>query len=131
MPETHTDPIHRYTLTFEERPGYLYVYVEGPHDSYEISRSFWLRIAQRAAEIEAAGVMIDENIAENVPLADVFKLAAEIPEMGFGDIPIAFVDRYLDQNEANEFGALVAQNRGANGRVFNSTSAAEEWLLAA
>ena len=129
MTDTHTDPVHGYTITFEERPGYLYVYVEGEHDSYEISRSFWLKVAERARKTGAVSVMIDENIAEGVPLADVFQLASEIPDMGFGRARLAFVDRYLDQNEVNEFGVLVAQNRGANGRIFNDARLAEEWLL--
>lgn len=126
---SYTDPIHGYTLTFEDRPGYLYAYVEGEHDSYEISRSFWDRVSEQARTSGALRIMVDENIAESVPLADVFKLASEIPEMAFGQARIAFVDRYLEQHEINAFGELVAQNRGANGKLFNEVGAAEKWLL--
>lgn len=119
----------KYRLTFEQRPGYLYAYVEGTEDSYEISREFWQKIADKAAETGASRVLIDENIEMAGSFADVFKLASEIPDMGFGRARIAFVDRFLDQSEINEFGELVAVNRGVNGLVFNDLDSAEQWLL--
>ncbi len=122
------DPPKGYTLTFEERPGYLYAYVEGQDDTYAISRAYWQEVADKASEIEATRVLIDENILLAGTLAEVFQLASEIPDMGFGRARIAFVDRYLDQNEINEFGGLVATNRGVNGRVFNDKKTAETWL---
>lgn len=125
--EVHTKP---YTLTFEERPGYLYAVVTGEHDSYEISRAFWQEIAEEADRIEAKNVLIDESIVESVSMADVFALATEIPKMGFGSTRIAFFDRYLEQEEVNAFGELVAVNRGLNGKAFNSFQEAEKWLLA-
>ena len=39
------------------------------------------------------------------------------------------VDRYLDQQEVNSFGELVAVNRGLSGKVFNNIAEAESWLL--
>lgn len=124
-----TDPTKQYRLTFEERPGYLYALVEGERDSYEISRAFWQEIAAKAASIKSDRVLIHEDIQMAVSFAEVFKLASEIPEMGFGTARIAFVDRYLEQNEINEFGELVAVNRGVNGRIFRDVDTAVEWLL--
>ncbi len=49
--------------------------------------------------------------------------------MGFGRTRIAFMDRYLEQNDLNEFGELVAVNRGVNTKIFNDLKTAEEWLL--
>lgn len=116
-----------YRLTFEVRPTYLYAYVEGDHDSYEISRSFWQEIADESRRLKIRKVLIDENILENASMADVFQLASELPDMGFGKV--AFVDRYLDQQEINAFGELVALNRGLNGKIFNDVAEAETWLL--
>lgn len=113
----------------EERPGYLYAYVEGDHDTYAISRAYWQEIADEVGRLGALRVLIDENIVESISVSDVFRLASEIPAMGFGRARIAFVDRYLDQNEVNEFGELVAVNRGANGKIFNDLPTAEKWLL--
>jgi hypothetical protein len=119
-----------YDLTFENRNGYLYAYVKGERDSYEISRAFWQEILDEVNRIKASRVLIDENIVQSVSMAEVFQLASEIPKMGFGSTRVAFVDRYLDQQEINSFGELVAVNRGFTGKVFNDVAEAESWLLA-
>lgn len=118
-----------YELHFEDRPGYLYARVEGPQDSLQISRSYWLRIAGRVREQRSAAVLIEENIDSNGTMAEAYELASEIPKMGFGDCKVAFFDRYLDHNEVNEFAELVATNRGLTGRVFNDYDEALSWLL--
>ena len=118
-----------YNLTFEHRASYLYAYVEGEHDSYEISLAFWQEIADEVDRFKVDKVLIDENIVESVSMAEIFQLASEIPKMGFGSTRVAFVDRYLDQQEVNSFGELVAVNRGLSGKCFNDVTEAEAWLL--
>lgn len=118
-----------YSLTFEDRGDYLYGYVEGDHDSYEISRAYWQEVADEVRKRRVSRVLIDENIVETGSIADGFQLASEMPQMGFGRTRIAFVDRYLDQNDVNEFTELVAVNRGLNAKVFNDADTAEAWLL--
>jgi hypothetical protein len=49
--------------------------------------------------------------------------------MGFGGTYVAFVDRYLDQSEINQFAELVAVNRGLNGKIFNDEGQAVAWLM--
>ena len=119
----------QYRLTFEQRDGYLYAYVEGEHDNYEISKGYWLEVAAEVVRTKAKRVLIDENIVESANMGEVFRLASEIPKMGFGPTRVAFVDRYLDQNEINEFAELVAVNRGLNGKIFNDETLARDWLL--
>lgn len=74
--------------------------------------------------------MIVEDIAEESPLADVYDLASRIPDLGFRGVKIAFVDRYSNHQELNDFGVLVGSNRGLIGKAFSNESEAEEWLLA-
>ena len=117
-----------YKLTFEHRRDYLYAYVQGDQDSYEISRAFWQEVADESARKGADRVLIHEDIIESVSMAEVFQLASEIPHMGFASIKVAFVDVYLDQQDVNSFGELVAVNRGFSGKVFNNIPDAEKWL---
>jgi hypothetical protein len=130
MPSS-TDAEKAYTLTFEHREGYLYARVEGVEDSYEISRAFWLEVAAEAKRVGAGKVIIDEAIEQNATLTDVFLLASELPQMGFGRTLVAFVDRYLDHEEVNEFGGIVAANRGFSGGVFNNLEDAKKFLQVA
>ena len=123
-------PQKPYHLTLEQRPGYLYAYVEGEHDSYEISKAYWQEIANEVARRGVDRVLIDENIEETVSIAEIYELASQIPFMGFISTRVAFVDRYLEHHEVNSFAELVAVNRGMRGKVFNDLESAERWLLA-
>jgi hypothetical protein len=118
-----------YQISFEQRPEYLYVYVEGEHDSYAISHAYWTEVAEECRNRGTKRVMVDENISEGVSVAEMFQIAAELPEILSG-IALAFVDRHADQADLNEFGELVAQNRGVIGRFFVDVETAERWLLA-
>lgn len=111
------------------RSRYLYAYVSGEHDSYEISRSYWQEVSDECARQKAARVLIEEDIREAVSMGEMYRLASEIPELGFFGIRIAFVDRYVEHQDLNQFGELVAVNRGLYGRLFNDIETAEKWLL--
>ena len=117
----------QYTLTFEERPHYLYARVEGEKDSYEISHAFWTEVAGECERRRASKVLVEENIPEVVSVSEMYAIASELPDM-FLSVSIAFVDPHANQAELNSFGELVAQNRGVRGRFFADVASAEEWL---
>jgi hypothetical protein len=118
-----------YEITFEHRQHYLYVYVTGDQDSYEVSRSYWLEVAEECRKTGYKKVLIDEDIENMVSIAEVYKLASELPQMGFQGVRVAFYDRFADHADLNQFGELVATNRGLLARVFNDPQKAEDWLL--
>jgi hypothetical protein len=119
-----------YKLTFEYRPQYLYAFVTGEKDSYEISKQYWQEIAGECRKSGIRKVLIDEDIKENVSMSEMYQFASEIPQLGFFGIRVAFVDRQQDQQQLNQFGETVATNRGLFSRVFSNFDEAEEWLLA-
>jgi hypothetical protein len=119
-----------YRLTFEHRPGYLYAYVEGEEDSYEISRAYWQDIADECREKKYKKALVVEDLVESGTIAEAYQLCSEMPQMGYIGIKVAFVDRYSEQSEENQFGELVAVNRGINVKIFTDTDDAEKWLLA-
>jgi hypothetical protein len=129
MDTTNDNSQKPYSISFENRPNYLYVYVSGEHDSYEISRRYWQEVAGECARLNASKVLIEEDIAEAVSIGEMYRLATEIPELGFFGIFIAFVDRYIEHHDLNQFGELVVNNRGVFGKIFNDVEAAEKWLL--
>lgn len=125
----NSDSPDSYNISFEYRPEYLYVYVSGEHDSYDISLRYWKEVADECAKKEVKKVLIEEDISEAISMGEMYKLASEIPQLGFYGIRIAFVDRHIEQQGSNEFGELVAVNRGMYGKIFNDFNAAEIWLL--
>ena len=118
-----------YELTFEEREGYLYAFVTGEYDNFAISFAYWSEIGERLKELGQKKVLIVEDIAEQATMVEVYDLVTRLWELGFAGVKIAFVDRYLDHHDLNDFGALVATNRGLRGRAFNTEPEAEAWLL--
>jgi hypothetical protein len=128
MSSPDSDESKAYRISFEQRPEYLYAFVCGDRDSLEISLAFWREIAAECERTEARKVLIEEAIEESVSLLEMYQIAAEISQMGFTSVSIAFVDRFLEQQDVNEFGELVATNRGLLGKVFNDVREAEKWL---
>ena len=124
-----TDPLKPYQLTFEVRGTYLYAYVFGEQDSFEISAAYWREIGDKLGELGINKVLIVEDLAGASPLADVYNVSAQIVDMGFRGKVVAFVDRHSDHQELNEFGELVGTNRGLIGRTFLDEAEAERWLL--
>ena len=124
------EPAKPYQITFEHRSQYLYVYVSGNHDSYEISRRYWLEVADECNNTGYKKVLIEEDIEESVSIPEVYQLACELPQMGFQGVRVAFYDRFAEHADLNQFGELVATNRGFLARVFNDLKEAEKWLLA-
>lgn len=118
-----------YQISFEHRSDYLYVYVTGLHDSYEISIAYWREVAAECKKSNYKKVLIEEDIPELVAMGDMYRIASEIPLLGFAGVRLAFVDRYSEQQKDNEFGELVATNRGIYGRIFNNIKEAKKWLL--
>lgn len=43
-------------------------------------------------------------------------------------IRMAYIDRFTEQKELNEFGQEVAENRGVDVRIFASMEEADKWL---
>jgi hypothetical protein len=128
MNSPSADEAKPYRIKFERRADYLYAYVGGAHDSLSISLAFWREIADEYRKTPAGRILIEEDIEESVTMLEMYQLAEEIPKMGFGSALVAFVDRYLEQQDLNEFGELVATNRGLRAKVFNHVAEAEKWL---
>lgn len=126
---TAADSAKFYSLSFEHRPRYLYAYVTGEKDSYDISKAYWQEVSDELAKTEYQMLLVDEDIAEAASMGDVFQLLSELAGMGLAGIRIAFSDRKIEHKDLNEFGELVGTNRGLNGKAFNDVAEAEKWLL--
>ena len=118
----------KFTIVYENYPTYLYALVHGEAYGYEVLTAFLKQIAD---EVNARGfnqVLIEENISAGATKEDAYRVASEMPEMGFAGIRIAYVDRFLDQEEVNEFGRDVAVHNGIDVRLFNDQEMADRWL---
>ena len=127
---TTSDGAKGYTITFELRPKYLYAYIKGEADSYDISHAYWTDISAECAKHKVKKLLVDEDLGKPIDsVSEVFQGAAERAFMGLSGLKIAFVDRHPDHREQNLFGELVATNRGLFCKVFDDLQEGEKWLV--
>lgn len=124
-------PEKLYKLTFQDRIGYLYAFIEGETDNVEVTTQYWREIVAKWNENDTRKILVEEDLPRGPSETEVYHLASALPKLGFYRIKLAFLDRHLEQQELNRFAELVAVNRGINGKIFNNADEAEKWLLAA
>lgn len=115
-------------LHFEDRLDYLFAQVTGPRDSRAISTAYWLRIAAHCDQRKARRLMVVENLGDFEGERDMANMVDAIIAMGLGRVKVAFVTSRVEEMPRLEHGEILAIERGANGRVFESTALAERWL---
>ena len=120
--DAHTAGCNR---AFEERDGYLYVFISGAKDSLEN----WAAIAAECRARNATRLLVEEDFATLFSTTEMFVLLSQLPELLCG-IKVAHVDRRPDHHDRNRFGTMVASNRGAYCETFRTMPEAEAWLLA-
>jgi hypothetical protein len=122
------DPTTGYELTFEERPGYLYVRIQASAITEEIAKNYLREIAARCVETGCERLMLYRDIPEMLADAPLFFISADFQQQIRGT-KTAFVNPYAANEDSFDFAVRVSTNRGADYAVFNTTSAAEKWLL--
>lgn len=117
-----------YVINFEDGPNYLYALVHGDQYGYEILARFLREIADECRERNVRQVVIEENISATASEEDVFRIASELSQLGFSDIRMAYIDRFAEQMELNEYGRKVAEDSGVDVKIFSSLEEADKWL---
>ena len=117
-----------YRIVFEDYPNYLYALVHSEQYGYDVLAGFLSEIAAECKRRGFSQVVIEENISATASDDDVVRIASELPELGFSNIRMAYIDRFADQQEMNEMGKEVALDHGIDVRIFANQRDAESWL---
>ena len=117
-----------YTIVFQDCPTYLYALVHGEKYGYEVLAGFLSEIAAECKKRNFRNVLIEENISATTSEDDVIRTATALPQLGFANIRMAYIDRFTDQNQLNEFGQQVAVKSGVDVKIFNTFGDADNWL---
>lgn len=118
----------QYNLYFEPRNEYLFVKLTGK-DSFEASRSYWRKIAEQVRKLELNRVLVHEALEGDITEGEMFELIMEFVPEGIG-IRVALYDDNHENHELNQLGELIARNRGAEIRIFQTLEDAEKWITA-
>lgn len=125
MPE----PNKPYTLTFTDRPDYLYAHLTSDTISEEIISAYVSDIVTESEAKDRHRIMLFRDIPVVMTEGDVFYTVSESLELLRGK-KLAIVNPYPVIAKELNFGMTVGQNRGGNYAVFDDEGAAEAWLLA-
>lgn len=117
-----------YTIVFEDYPTYLYALVHGEQYDYDVIASFLREIATECRKRNFQSVLVEENISATASPEDISRAAADLAEFGFSDIHMAYLDRFSEQKEINEFGQDIAVDHGVDVKLFGDMAAAHKWL---
>ncbi|KAA9345861.1 hypothetical protein [Adhaeribacter soli] len=118
-----------YTLTFENKPGYLLAKVSGEADSLEIPRQFWKEITAEVDKRKPMSLLVWEDFQTMVSTQELFTLVSELCEYKqFQGLRVAFVDEHFEQLNRNKLGEMIATNRGFTCWVCARLEEAEQWL---
>ncbi len=117
-----------YNLILQRRALYLFAKVSGPRDTLQISIDYWTEIAEECARSSVERLLVLEELDEKSTVVDMAQMIQLLPQMGFKDVRIAFVDPKEDIGML-AFAEVRALEVGIAGHVFCSMDAAEEWLL--
>lgn len=117
-----------YELDLEPREGYLYARVRAEGITTAMADEYLGKIAEKCAELQVQRLMLVREIPNVMRNADLF-LTSQAVVSRFLGIRVAWVNPYPQNDEALEFAAMVANNRGGLFRNFRSEAEAEQWLL--
>lgn len=119
-----------YELTIVQKPGYLHGIVTG-QNSRENVADYLRRGLEECHARNCAHVLIEAHLeGPRLALWDIFEIAAEHSKRYLGEFDaIAYVDSDAP-GPLLTFIENVSRNRRLPLRVFNSVTAAEQWLAA-
>ena len=122
-------PNTAYKLTFEERPGYLYVSVKADTINEEMAHAYLGEIAAKCRELETERLMVYRDIPAVLDTTAMYFAASHVRSVLRG-IKTAFVNPYESNEKMLQFATTVGFNFGEDHELFNDTAKAESWLLA-
>ena len=102
--------------------------MKAPAIDLDTALAYMTEIAEKRAQIRAERLLIHRDIPAFLPDGAVFVVVEHFVEMIGNVTRSAVVNEFAENHAALEFGALVAENRGAQFKVFDEIIDAEAWL---
>ncbi len=116
-----------YTISYENRPGYLYAHISGP-ESYDAAVQFWEELAKKSETENINTFLIVDEVTGRLTTVELHGLSLRISKLFIGKT-ISFIDPKIDTFDDNKFGENVVYNRGVIAKVFRSEKEGLEWLM--
>ena len=119
-----------YELTFTDKHDFVHFRVTGDNSPQTV-RSYFKDVLAHCVQRGYSAALVEENLqGPSLSLVDIYTLASEAAERARSVIRrLAYVDVNPEHlGEKIRFAETVSVNRGANIRIFDTVSAADEWI---
>ena len=118
-----------YEIEYTPGPGFMRADVVGDLAAPDTRVEAWARMIRHCRAKAVTRLLVVQDSPGNGNVANAYLSSEGIARLGLEGIRIAFVDLDPANLEVNQFGELVAANRGADAKVFSEEGSALEWLL--
>ncbi|MBV9242601.1 MAG: hypothetical protein JO314_11395 [Acidobacteria bacterium] len=116
-----------YSFSFESHSDFLKAHLTAAETSREITLAYLTELHEKCLAHGRSHLLVIRDIPVVLHLSDYFSLAAETATILQG-IKTAWVNPHPRIHDDLEFFCLVANNRGAQYKLFPGCPQAEEWL---
>jgi len=116
-----------YTLTFEDRPEYLYANIRADITNARIAEAYMTEIHDECLKKGHTHALIHREVPVALHSFEYFSMAERSAPILQG-IKAALLNPFRSIHADLEFFCLVANNRGAHYKLFQSFDEAESWL---
>jgi hypothetical protein len=117
-----------YRVTYEKRPEYLLVRMEG-EESFKEAIRFWQALSDITIAEGITRFLIIDTVVGRLNVFQHYEISQLVASLFLGK-RIAYVDPKEETFDANSFGETVVVNRGVIAKIFRLESDAHQWLLA-
>lgn len=117
-----------FRICYDQHPDYLRAFVCDGSDSLEVSLAMWRMLAAECEATKATRLLVVEDLQSTVDQAGIELVIDAIATMNVAKLRVAFVELREDIQGA-EFGEILCQERGIDGRVFSHEADARHWLV--
>lgn len=116
-----------YQVTYERKPGYLRVRMEGQESFAEAVR-FWHALSDISIAEGFTRFLIVDTVVGQLNSVQHYDVSVIVAQLLRGKL-IAYVDPKEETFANNSFGETVVRNRGGLAKVFRSEHDAHQWLM--
>ncbi len=122
-------PEKAYTISFDEKPEYLYAHVKCDSFSVEIAFDYLRDVFAECRELQYTKILIKREIPYILSPEENLTVAKKLAEMDIKELKIAIADPRLANREANKLSADASRGLGIRVRVYSTVPEARRWLL--
>ncbi len=117
-----------YSLVIDRRDDCVYALIDSKENSGQIIVDAFACILAECRAIKVSKVFVEHKTPKPLSTSEAYDAAVGVVDLNFAGIRIAYLDRDATHLETNQFGELVAVNRGVIGKAFSDQAEAEAWL---